>query len=75
MPETSTHSHLPRRPKVTMRRKLIWIEKPRFQGCGCSECAWAFERLRDEEFETHVCAEHPKPKQVNSAHDRYGPVR
>jgi len=26
-----------------MLRKLIWIEEPRFQGCGCSECAWAFK--------------------------------
>jgi len=28
---------------VTMVRNLIWIEKPRFQGCGCSECAWTFK--------------------------------
>jgi hypothetical protein len=26
-----------------MLRKLIWIEEPRFQGCGCSECAWVFK--------------------------------
>jgi hypothetical protein len=26
-----------------MLRKLIWIEEPRFQGCGCSECAWTFK--------------------------------
>jgi hypothetical protein len=26
-----------------MLRKLKWIEKPRFQGCGCSECAWVFK--------------------------------
>jgi hypothetical protein len=23
-----------------MRRKLVWIEEQRFQGWGCSECAW-----------------------------------
>jgi len=26
-----------------MRRNLIWIEKPRFQGSGCSECAWTYK--------------------------------
>jgi hypothetical protein len=25
-----------------MQRKLIWIEGQRFQGWGCSECAWVF---------------------------------
>ena len=25
-----------------MSRTLIWIEQPRFQGFGCSECAWVF---------------------------------
>jgi hypothetical protein len=25
-----------------MRRKLVWIEEPRFWGWGCSECAWVF---------------------------------
>jgi hypothetical protein len=67
-----------------MLRKLIWIEKPRFQGCGCSECAWSFkpsgppsgkslremkdtfERLRDKEFATHVCAEHPRAKKAKA---------
>jgi hypothetical protein len=24
-------------------RKLIWIEKSRFRGFGCSACAWAFK--------------------------------
>jgi hypothetical protein len=43
MPETGAHSRLPRCPKVSMRRTLIWIEEPRFQGYGCSECAWAFK--------------------------------
>ncbi|MGC1415351.1 MAG: hypothetical protein WA817_08725 [Candidatus Acidiferrum sp.] len=43
MPETSTYTHLPGRPIVTVLRKLMWIEEPRFQGYGCSECAWAFK--------------------------------
>ena len=25
-----------------MRRKLVWAERPKFQGWGCSECAWVF---------------------------------
>jgi hypothetical protein len=25
-----------------MRRKLVWAERPNFQGWGCSECAWMF---------------------------------
>jgi hypothetical protein len=25
-----------------MSRTLTWIEQPRFQGFGCSECAWVF---------------------------------
>jgi hypothetical protein len=32
--DIGTHRH--------MSRKLIWIEQPRFQGFGCSECAWIF---------------------------------
>jgi hypothetical protein len=24
------------------RRKLVWAEKPRFQGWVCTECAWVF---------------------------------
>jgi hypothetical protein len=42
MRETVAYSPLPRRPNVTMLRKLVWREQPRFQGFGCSECAWAF---------------------------------
>jgi hypothetical protein len=26
-----------------MPRKLVWIEKPSFQGFGCSECNWMFK--------------------------------
>jgi hypothetical protein len=25
-----------------MRRELVWIERERFVGWGCSECAWVF---------------------------------
>jgi hypothetical protein len=25
-----------------MGRELVWIEKQRFIGWGCSECAWVF---------------------------------
>jgi hypothetical protein len=27
---------------VAALRKLVWIEHDRFQGWGCSECAWVF---------------------------------
>ena len=42
MPETATYSHPARRPQMDALRTLIWIEEPRFQGFGCSECAWVF---------------------------------
>ncbi len=42
MPETATHSHPARRPQMAALRTLIWIDQPRFQGFGCSECAWVF---------------------------------
>lgn len=45
MRETVAYSPVPRHPKVTMLRKLIWIEKPRFQGSACSECGWVFKPL------------------------------
>jgi hypothetical protein len=25
-----------------MRRKLVWVERPKFQGWACTECAWEF---------------------------------
>jgi len=61
-----------------MRRKLVWVERPEFEGWACTECAWAFnpsgplvgnsidemkmhfERQRDKEFRSHVCARHPR---------------
>ena len=63
-----------------MRRDMVWVEKERFRGWACSECAWAFnpsgvptgntiaemkqnyERQRDVEFGSHVCAQHPRPQ-------------
>ncbi len=42
MPRTINYSHRKRRPMVATRRALIWIEGARFQGSGCSECAWMF---------------------------------
>jgi hypothetical protein len=62
---------------MAARRKLIWIEKSRFRGFGCSACSWVFtpsgtpkgdsfdemmqnfELQRDNEFASHICAEHP----------------
>jgi hypothetical protein len=29
--------------KGAMRRKLVWVERQRFQGFGCSECGWRFK--------------------------------
>jgi hypothetical protein len=31
---------------VATRRTQIWIEGSRFQGSGCSECAWVFKPSR-----------------------------
>jgi hypothetical protein len=42
MAETANYSHLARHATVATRRTLTWVEEPRFQGCGCSECAWVF---------------------------------
>jgi len=39
---TATNSHFARHPSVATPRTLIWIEELRFQGWGCSECAWVF---------------------------------
>jgi hypothetical protein len=71
---------------MAARRKLIWIEKSRFRGFGCSACAWVFkpsgapegnsfdemmrnfELQRDNEFASHICAEHlpsQKCKELN----------
>jgi hypothetical protein len=42
MPKTINYSDPKRRPMLATRRTLIWIEGSRFQGSGCSECAWVF---------------------------------
>ena len=42
MPEIPTYPNLTRRLRVATSRTLIWIEEPRFQGWGCSGCAWVF---------------------------------
>jgi len=28
---------------AAMPRKLVWIQKQKFQGFGCSQCNWVFE--------------------------------
>jgi len=66
-----------------MRREVVWIERPRFRGFGCSECGWRFkpsgaptgasfdemmrnfELRRNQEFASHVCADHPRAKDTN----------
>jgi hypothetical protein len=30
---------------VTMRRKLVWVERKNFQGWACTECAWGFNAV------------------------------
>ena len=42
MPKPINYSNLNRRPIVATRRTMTWIEESRFQGSGCSECAWVF---------------------------------
>jgi hypothetical protein len=39
----AAYPHLLRCAKVTIIRRMIWIEVPRFQVCGCSECSWVFK--------------------------------
>jgi hypothetical protein len=45
MLKTINYSDPKRRPLVATRRAMIWIEGARFQGSGCSGCAWAFSPL------------------------------
>ena len=40
------------------------------QGDSISEMIESFERLRDKEFASHVCAKHPKTK--NESHGKIG---
>jgi rubredoxin len=32
----------PRKTAMQPRRKMVWIERPDFEGWSCSECAWLF---------------------------------
>lgn len=59
-------------------RAMIWMASEKFEGWGCSECAWTFnasgpplgdsldemkqnfERRREKDFASHVCAQHPR---------------
>jgi hypothetical protein len=45
MLKTINYSDPKRRPLVAARRTMIWIEASRFEGSGCSECAWVFRPL------------------------------
>jgi hypothetical protein len=42
MPKLIDYSDPNRRPIAATRRTMIQIEGSRFQGSGCSECAWVF---------------------------------
>jgi hypothetical protein len=42
MPQIANYSILARQPTTAPLRQLIWIQERRFQGWGCSECAWVF---------------------------------
>ncbi len=67
-------------------RQMIWVKSVRGWGCSecawafddagppqgdsISEMADNFERLRDREFASHVCAQHPKSKNEGRKRDR-----
>lgn len=71
---------LPSRKPFGTHPEMVWVQRERFMGWACSECAWEFnpsgipagntlaeikrkyERERDKEFESHVCAKHPTGK-------------
>jgi hypothetical protein len=42
MPKPINCSDPKKRPTVATRRTMIWIKGSRFQGSGCSDCAWVF---------------------------------
>jgi hypothetical protein len=42
MSKPINYSDPERRPMVATHRTMIWIKGSRFQGSGCSECAWVF---------------------------------
>ena len=57
-----------------MDKRLIWVEADDFAGWCCSHCPWgitaprlestvaalAFNRLAQESFENHKCADNPR---------------
>jgi hypothetical protein len=68
---------LPSRKSFATPPEMVWVQRERFMGWACSQCAWKFnpsgipagktlseikqkyERERDKEFESHVCAKYP----------------
>jgi hypothetical protein len=68
---------LPSRKTFATHPEMVWVERERFMGWACSQCAWEFnpsgvpagntlaemkeeyERQRDKEFASHVCAKYP----------------
>jgi hypothetical protein len=67
----------PSRKPFATHPEMVWVERGRFTGWACSQCAWEFtpsvipagntlaeikqryERERDKEFASHVCAKYP----------------
>jgi hypothetical protein len=68
---------IPSRARSATHPELVWVQRKRFTGWACSQCAWEFtpsvipagntlaeikqiyERERDKEFASHVCAKYP----------------
>jgi hypothetical protein len=68
---------IPSRGRSANHPELVWVQRERFTGWACSQCAWEFnpsviptgntlaeikelyERERDKEFASHVCAKYP----------------
>jgi hypothetical protein len=68
---------IPSRERSANHPELVWVQRERFTGWACSQCAWEFnpsviptgntlaeikelyERERDKEFASHVCAKYP----------------
>ena len=68
---------VPSREPFATHPEMVWVQRARFTGWACSQCAWEFnpseiptgntlaeikelyERERDKEFASHVCAKYP----------------
>jgi len=68
---------IPSRERSANPPEMVWVQRERFTGWACSQCAWEFtpsgvpvgntlaeikqiyERERDKEFASHVCAKYP----------------